>query len=170
MTPTAAFAFARLNEDPGGTNPVLFVAFSPDGRTVAVGAVGVDPVDVTLRDSDSGEIVMRFTGHKAGVHALAFSPDGRTLATAGIDSCIKLWDVITGKELTTFPSGDTLVKAIAFSPDGAWLAFGAGETKVRILEVGSQRSYVLGRSHAPVSTATTTNPSIPQKDVSIDRS
>ena len=157
-----------LDQEPMGYNPVMFAVFSPDGHTVAVGDVGVEPVDVRLRDSDSGKIVMRFTGHKAGVHALAFSPDGRTLATAGIDSCIKVWDVITGKELITFPSGDTLVKAIAFSPDGAWLAFGAGETMVRIWQVGHDRSYLLGRSEGPVST-TTTSSFAPRKDVSINR-
>jgi WD40 repeat protein len=157
----------RLEQEPRSSNQVLFIAFSPNGHTLAVGEVGVVPADVTLRDSHSGAIIMRLTGHKAGVHALAFSPDGRILATAGIDSCIKLWDVITGNELTTFPSGDTLVKAIAFSPDGAWLAFGAGEAMVRVWEVGHQRSYLLGQSHSPVST--TTNPgrtirSVPTSD------
>ena len=157
-----------LGQDSIGPNPVLFAAFSPDGHTVAVGEVGVEPVDVTFRDSETGKIVTRFTGHKAGVHALAFAPDGRTLATAGIDSCIKVWDVITGKELITFSSGDTLVKAIAFSPDGAWLAFGTGETMVRIWEVGHERSYELGRSHGSVST-TTTKSSAPRTAVSIHR-
>jgi WD40 repeat protein len=138
-----------LEPNPTPLYPVLFVTFAPDGQTVAVGEVSGDPVDVTLRDSDSGKIVMRFTGHNSGVHALAFSPDGRILATAGIDSSIKLWDVKTGKEITAFPGGDTLVKAIAFSPDGAWLAFGAGETAVRIRHIGHERSFVLGRPEGP---------------------
>ncbi len=129
-----------LEVEPAALNPVLFVAFSPDGHTVAVGEVGVDPVAVRLLDSGSGKTAMRFAGHKAGVHALAFSPDGRTLATAGIDFCIKLWDVSTGKELIALPTGDTLVKAIAFSRDGARIAFGAGKNMVRIWEVGHQTS------------------------------
>jgi WD40 repeat protein len=138
-----------------GFNPVLLVAFSPDGHTVAVGEVGVEPQDVTLLDTESGNVVASLTGHQTGVHALAFSPDGRTLATAAIDSCIKLWDVTEGKELTTFRSGVNLVKSIAFSSDGAWLAFGAGKDDVKIWEVGRSRSFLLSRFHGQRATTTT---------------
>jgi WD40 repeat protein len=141
-----------------GFNPVLIVAFSPDGHTVAVGEVGGEPHDVTLLDAESGKVVASLTGHQTGVHALAFSPDGGTLATAAIDSCIKLWDVTEGKELATFQSGVSLVKSIAFSSDGAWLAFGAGKDDVKIWEVGRSRSFVLSRFHGQGATTTTMRP------------
>ena len=144
-----------LERGRSGFNPVLLVAFSPDGHTVAVGEVGVEPQDVTLLDAESGKVVASLTGHQTGVHALAFSPDGRILATAAIDSCIKLWDTTEGKELTTFYSGANLVKSMAFSSDGAWLAFGVGKDDVKIWEVGRSRSFLLSRFHGQGATTTT---------------
>ena len=138
-----------------GVSPVSFAAISPDGHTVAVGEVRGEPDDVTLLDSETGMVVARLTGHQAGVHALAFSPDGRTLATAGLDSCIKLWDVAHGKELTTFSTGIGIGRSIAFSRNGAWLALGAAEETVRIWEVAHQKSFVLGRHLRPKSDSDT---------------
>jgi WD40 repeat protein len=135
-------------------NPVLIVAFSPDGHTLAVGQVGVDPENVALLDSESGKVISLLAGHKTGVHALAFSPDGRTLATAAIDSSIKLWDVSTRRELTTLQSGVSLVKSISFSSDGAWLAFGAGKDSVQVWDVARSKSFLLSRvqGRGPITT------------------
>jgi WD40 repeat protein len=66
------------------------VAFSPDGRTIAVGECTIQPRDVVLMGVETGAIRVRLTGHRFGCMSLAFSPDGRYLATAGGDSCVKL--------------------------------------------------------------------------------
>ena len=55
------------------------------------------------------------------INAIAFSPDGQTLAT-GIAQEVHLWDVDTGKHLSTFKGHTGPVHAVAFSPDGKTLA------------------------------------------------
>ena len=97
-----------------GFNTVLFAAFSAAGRHVAVSEASGDPADITLIDSETGEVSNRLTGHSAGVQALAFSPDGRTLATAGQNRCIKLWDWAEANEKTTLVDGVGFVKSLAF--------------------------------------------------------
>lgn len=69
-----------------GTSRVRSVAFSPDGRLVAVGE-SEDPVRVL--DGASGRVTMEY----AGRGWVAFSPDGKVLATGakGSDD-ILLWD------------------------------------------------------------------------------
>ena len=56
--------------------PVRCLAFSPDGRTLAVGS----SFAVWLYDAETGAQRNRFRAWE--VQALAFSPDGKTLAAA----------------------------------------------------------------------------------------
>ncbi len=132
-----------------GYNLVLFAAFSADGRHLAVSEASGTPADVTLLDSDTGEVRNRLTGHETGVQALAFSPDGRTLATAGQDRCIKIWDWAHANIDTTLTDGVGVVKSLAFSRDGAWLAFAGDDDTVKIWDVARRKSLLVGRFPRP---------------------
>src|SRR5262249_35809970 len=77
---------------PHDGNPSRGVAFSPDGRTLAV---AIDPADVKLHDARTGREIRTLHGHTAAVWAVAFSPDGTRLASGGNDKTIRLWDTAT---------------------------------------------------------------------------
>jgi uncharacterized protein with WD repeat len=131
-----------------GYNPVHIVAFAPDGRTIAVGEVAPSAADVLFLDPETNKIRGRLPGRGLGINALAFSPDGRTLATAGMDRCIKLWDVKTATEQFALEDGVGWVKSLAFSADGAWLAFAGRDYTVRIWDLSRKRGQLVGE--APV--------------------
>jgi WD40 repeat protein len=120
--------------DPGGTDPVPGrlrcrlaatpryagrLAFDPDGRTLAVPAVG-EPF-VYLYDPATGEELRRCPAAPEGVFGVAFPSDGRTLAGACADRKLRLWEAASGQErLVLDPGGSVIV--VAFSPDGRLLA------------------------------------------------
>jgi WD40 repeat protein len=93
--------FVRLYTIPEGTifrlgplaNPVVTMAFSPDGGTLAV-ATDSGPVDCF--DPASGRFLRRLSGHDIGVESLAFSPDSELLAGAGWGRKTTIWEVHTG--------------------------------------------------------------------------
>ncbi len=96
------------------------VAFSRDGRTVAIGAAheGV----VVLRATDTGRVCRTLRLHAptatdAGL-TLQFAPDGRTLLTDGLGATA-LWDMASGRQLFTRRSG----RSSAFTPGGERVIF-----------------------------------------------
>jgi RNA polymerase sigma factor (sigma-70 family) len=97
------------------------VAFSPDGKTVAIGG----DHKIRLWDVAKGSELHRQDGHQSIIWSLTFSPDGKTLASGGSDG-MYLWDVTTRKILHQFEGQAISEAALAFSPDGKMLATAGG--------------------------------------------
>jgi len=97
------------------------VAFSPDGKTAAVGnGVGT----VQLIDSTTGTVQRQLYGRTNGGYVLAFSPDGTRVAAGAMDGSVQIWQVADGKSLgtteTPFGGPGVVVREIRFTgPDRA---------------------------------------------------
>lgn len=86
-----------LPNEGGGADSV---AFSPDGKRLAV---GMDDGRVTVWDVPSGEVLAPFAGHDAFVTGLAFSTDGKRLVSTANDGTALVWE-IPDKPLATGPA------------------------------------------------------------------
>jgi serine/threonine protein kinase len=95
---------------------VTRLAFSADGRRLALGAVG----SVRLWDpAGKTDVAVLPQGR-----CVAFSGDGATLVVAN-DSTVQFWDAATGKPRPSKLSlGKDTVRALACAPDGPVLAIG----------------------------------------------
>ncbi len=129
-------------------------AFSPDGKTVAIG--GDKNGIVYLHHLETGELKMTLTGHGEHVDNLAFSPDGKTLATSALyDETIRLYDAHTGEHRLTLTEHTRYVRHLAFSPDGKTLASGSGDGTIRFYDArtGKARNMFIGHSEGVLSVA-----------------
>ncbi|MCS6846200.1 MAG: hypothetical protein RMN52_00625 [Anaerolineae bacterium] len=125
------------------TGRVSSVAFSPDGRTLALGSE--DGVIVLWDVSDRGAarpIGNPLKSHTGSVESVAFSPDGKTLASGSDDNTIVLWDV--SERGAARPIGAPLkvhtgsVESVAFSPDGKTLASGSLDLTIVLWDVSER--------------------------------
>ncbi|MDZ7618813.1 MAG: WD40 repeat domain-containing protein, partial [Patescibacteria group bacterium] len=114
---------------PGTMEGIRALAFSPDGRRLAV--VGF-PAVVRVYDSESGRLEQELAASGGDLRAVAFSPDGRQLAAAGRDGTVRIWCASDGTPLNELAAGSRRVRAMEYSADGALLATGDDGGVVRV--------------------------------------
>jgi RNA polymerase sigma factor (sigma-70 family) len=105
------------------------VAFSPDGKNVALTEADDGNLGVSVWDFETGKLRHRFTRPGNRVYfCLAFSPDGKRVAAGSWDAAMpnfRLWDLQSGKEIPSC-NPDHWVNSITFSADGTLVALGSG--------------------------------------------
>ncbi|HEY5395679.1 MAG TPA: AAA family ATPase [Trebonia sp.] len=122
------------------------LALSPDGRTLAVGGLICECVQ--LRNAATGEQIgtpLAPVGRAALADAtgnvlVAFSRDGKTLITTGPDDIVRLWSMATHRQQgPAFPALASTIDSLAVSPDGTTLAVGEDDGTVRLWDVSTGR-------------------------------
>jgi len=124
----------------GGSSLPQLIVFSPDGREIAAtDGRGV----VYLWDAASRRVVAKLTAERLyndteksnpisgpDIGSITFSPDSRIVACGSGSGIIRVWDVATDRNISTFsidgenPSGAAArqIETLIFSPDGRRLA------------------------------------------------
>lgn len=100
------------------------LAFSRNGRRLAHGS-GTDREgagEVTVWNVESGEILARLAGHLGGVNGLAFLASEDRLVTGGADRLVRVWDLVTGREVYVLRGHKDLIRAVVASAAGDRIA------------------------------------------------
>jgi eukaryotic-like serine/threonine-protein kinase len=129
-------------------------AFSPDGRTLAVG----QQEWVLCFDLATGQEVHRWR-LPASVWTLAFHPDNGKLAVGYSDSSVaSVYDSARGTLLGDLPVGAMRGQVVAWHPDGESLAVAGSDPRIQIWNVAANRKVAVLEGHTQVVTELTFHP------------
>jgi WD40 repeat protein len=128
--------------------PILKMAISPDGRTLALvygkksefkmaqgsSTIWMAEPDVLLWDVSAGKETRRLKGRAENrVGSLVFAPDGETLWTSD-SQAVRSWNLRTGEEIGK-PLEAAFVSVMAFTADGKTMATGGADQVIRLWDV-----------------------------------
>lgn len=99
--------------------PVLALAVSPDGSTLAL--AGLDAT-LWLVDSHTGACLAELVGHRDCVYSLCFSPDGRRLISGSQDGTVRIWDWRMRRELACWSGHRDAILQLACNAAGTRVA------------------------------------------------
>jgi len=105
----------ELHRIEGFPGIIRSVAFSPDGKKIAIGSPFSS---VRIFDVASGKELHNSGGfNNSGTSSVAFSPDGKKIVA--VSSSVQLWDAESGKELQNLSEIVPIyVRSVSFSSDG----------------------------------------------------
>jgi hypothetical protein len=125
----------------GPLPPVTALAYSPDGKLLAVGSYGA----LAVWDLAAAELSrsLEFLG---AVHCVAFSPDGSRLAAAGglpaRSGQVTIYDPATWQVVATLGEHTDVVYNVAFSPDGKTLATASFDKTAKMWNLENLKSQI----------------------------
>jgi cytochrome c len=132
----------------GHTAPIVALALSPDGATLASASW-----DHTVRLWPlAGGTPRVLEGHTQNVNGVAFAPDGRTLVSVSYDQSVRIWP-LAGTAPPTVVTLPTPLNAVAVAGDGE-IAAGGADGRVYFLDLsGASAGEVVAGPRPVISVA-----------------
>jgi len=141
------------------------IAYSPDGKLLALGSSMEMQVPILLVDTVNWKSTAALMGHIGSVNSMAFTPDGTKLVSGGKNAMLIIWDLETGKPLVSInprtgqqtdvfsaiirrgfskfvdkdvSSRTEKVNVVAVSPDGKLAAAGTRHRLVKVYRLDTE--------------------------------
>lgn len=136
-------------------------ACDASGRWIAIGGGYKEPVQFTILDANTGDVVRRVdvtvdevvdqlsVHYSPYVSDFTFIPGSSRLVTSHYDGAIRIWDPAVGQRVAQFagiiPIGGQ--QCLACSPDGKWLGIGRGDRKISIWDLATGKEAMTIAGH-----------------------
>jgi WD40 repeat protein len=117
---------------PPDTNVVNALAFSPDGKQIAL---GTSDGKVYVFGAADGKYVRTLQGHTGAITGLAWRPDNAALVSSSKDRTLRLWNPQNGAALKTLEGHTAWAEGVVFLDRGARLASAGADRTARIWEL-----------------------------------
>jgi WD40 repeat protein len=102
---------------PGGNPPLLSLAWSPDGKEIALSfGQGIGGSTIQIWDTTTGNLVKTY--HDTSyVVSIAWSPNGKYFAFGSYDQTVQVWNAATWQPIMRYTGNNSQINTLAWSPD-----------------------------------------------------
>jgi len=128
-----AFGLDEVISQSVGKDNIETLAFSPDGKRIAVGAGDGIVANYALAP-EAGEEPVVAKLHNGFVSGLAWSPDGKQLLTSAADGSVRQSDAATLQVIRSYNAQPQTHPAVAWSPDGKTIALAMGQDSLQLFD------------------------------------
>jgi len=104
-------------------------AFSPDGKSLAIGLANGD---INVYPTTDWEVLRTLHGHDDLVSKVVYSPDGSLIASGGRDKTVRLWEMGHGDCQYILTDHTDEVRCVAYSPHGDQVASASRDKTLRL--------------------------------------
>jgi WD40 repeat protein len=125
----------ELIAEPVGQDTVEALAFSPDGRQVAVGAADGVVAVYSLHASAAEEAVRIAKMHAGFTSSIAWSPAGDRVLSAAGDGSVRIWDPRSLQPLQSFTAYPATHPAAVWAPNGQKIALAQGRDTIQVINL-----------------------------------
>jgi WD40 repeat protein len=113
-------------------NVVTALAFSPDGKLLAIGS---SDSNIQLAQVADARLIRAFVGHGSAITSLAYHSSGALLASASRDRTIRLWNPANGQLSKSLEGHSAWVEGVVFIAQETRLASVGADREVRIWDL-----------------------------------
>ena len=125
---------------------VNLCAYSPDGRTLAL---GLSDGKIVVYSTLNWQSLWTLDDHIGTIMSIVYSPDSNQIASGGRDYTIQLSDVLTGVCIHVLNGHDDWVRSVSYSPQGDQVISVSDDMTVRVWDVdtGDCRHILIGHTN-----------------------
>ncbi|NOZ21789.1 MAG: hypothetical protein GXP25_11975 [Planctomycetes bacterium] len=109
------------------------IAFSPDGKYMAVAGEGDWKHSITIFEMPLGRQVLTMYGHTNRINGLVFTLDSQHLISGSSDKTLRVWEVASGAQVRQAQDIQE-IRGIAYVPGGKFLVSAGTESAVTLWE------------------------------------
>jgi WD40 repeat protein len=122
---------------------VTAIRFTPYGGALvaADGAPGFSG-RIHLLDPDNGHTLAEWQAHSDAIYDLAISPDSGLLATASGDKLIKIWELVSHREIAQLEGHLGAVYGLAFNTNASELISASTDKQLKLWDLKSRENIV----------------------------